>query len=151
MKSKIAYRLAAIRRFGRCHNSKTRLVAYNAFVHPHLTYCLPVWGNTNAIVAKDFGKVLSLCLQSISGSNTSTLSCDSFIDYNISEFTTQVFISNVLTVFTQFHLPDERRVFNPCFLSSSYPARASSCNKLSINIIKRTSYHYCFNATALLN
>ena len=121
LKFKITSQMAAIRRFGRCLNSKTRLLAYNAFVCPHLIYCLPVWDNTYASVARDFDKVLTCCLQSISGSVTSTLSRDSFTDYNISDFTAQVFISSVLTVFTQLHLPVERRVFNPCFLSSSYP------------------------------
>ena len=151
VKSKIASRIAAIQRFDRCLNSKTHLLAYNAFVLSHLTYCLPVWGNTNASVARDFDKVLTCCLQSISGSDKSTLSCDSFTDYKISDFTNQVFMCNILTVFTQLHLPVERRVFNPCFLSSSYPTRTSSCNKLSIDIIKRTADRYCFNATAPSN
>ena len=143
--------MTTIRHFGQCLNSKTRLLAYNAFVHSHLTYCLPVWGNTNSSVDRNIDKVLTRCLQSISGSDTSTFSCDSFTEYNISDFTTQAFIGNFLTVLTQLHLPVECRVFNPCFLSPSYPTRASPCNKLSFNVIKRTADRYCFNANAPLN
>jgi ribonuclease P/MRP protein subunit RPP40 len=73
--AKISSRMAAIRRFGRCLNMKTRLLAFNAFVRPHLDYCLPVWGNTNATIGGDFDKVLLRCLQCVSGSRASDRYC----------------------------------------------------------------------------
>ena len=116
VQAKISSRLEVIRRFGRCLNAKTRLLVSNAYVQPHLSYCLPVWGNTNAVAVRELDNVLIRCLRTITGLCTSTFSCDVFDSYNICDFSTQVFINNVLTLFTQFHLPAERHVFNPsCF------------------------------------
>ena len=148
IRAKISHRLGAIRRFGRCLNAKTRLLAYNAFVRPHLSYCLPVWGNTNAVAARELDNVLIRCLRTFTGSRMySTFSRDAFNSYKICDFTTQVFINNVLTLFTQFHLPAERRVFNPVVLTS-YHTRASSRNKLLLTNINRTADRYCFNSSA---
>ena len=148
VRAKISSRLGTIRRFDRCLKAKTCLLAYNAFVRLHLSYCLPVWGHTNAVAARELDNVLIRCLRTITGSRTSTFSRDVFDSYNICDFSTQVFINNVLTLFTQFHLPAERHVFNPVVLTSSYHTRASSSNKLLLTNINRTADRYCFNSSA---
>ena len=148
VRAKILYHLGAIRRFGCCLNTKTRLLAYNVLVRPHLSYCLPVWGNINAVAARKLDNVLTRCLRTITRSHTSTFSRDVFDSYNICDFTTQVFVNNVLTLFTQFHLPAECCVFNPVVLTSSYHTWASSSNKLLLTNINRTVDRYCFNLSA---
>ena len=145
----ISSRLGAIRRFGRCLNAKTLHLTYNAFVRPHLSYCLPVRGNTNPVAARELNNVLIRCLQTITRPRTSTLSRDVFDSYNICYFITQVLINNVLTLFTQFPLTAERRIFNPVVLTSSYHTRASFGNKLLLTNVHRPADRYCFNSYLL--
>ena len=109
IRAKMLSHLGDIRRFGRCLNAKARLLAYNTFVRPHLNYYLPLWGNTNVETTRELGRVLTRCLRTISGSQASTFSRDTFDSYNICDFATQVCINNALTLFVQFHLPRERQ------------------------------------------
>ena len=125
VRAKVTSRMAAIKRFGRCLNVNTRLIAYNAFIKPHLDYCLPVWGNTCTSVASELDRTLARCLRTISGSHTSTFSRASLETYGICDFTTHVFISNVLAIHKQLHLPTEHRAFNPCLLTASHDTQAS--------------------------
>ena len=64
--------MAAIRRFSCSMNALKRMSAYNAFVRPHLIYCLPVWGNANATVTNEMNRTLSRCLRIIFGSCETT-------------------------------------------------------------------------------
>lgn len=147
VRAKMTSRMAAFKRFGRCLNVNTRLIAYNAFIKPHLDYCLPVWGNTCTSVASELDRTLARCLRTISGSHTSTFSRASLETYGICDFTTHVFMSNVLAIHKQLHLPTEHRAFNPCLLTASHDTRASQSNKLVLQCIKRTNDHYCFSVT----
>ena len=145
VRSKMSSRMAVIKRFAWCLNTNNRLLAYNAFIRPHLTCnCFPVWGNTTAIVVNDLNRTLNRCLLTVSGSRTSSLSQVSFNSYDISDFETQVLISNVLTIFHQLQLSLDERVYIPSPLSSSYPTQTSTSNKISITSTKRTADCYCF-------
>ena len=62
-----------------------------------------------------------------------------FDSHNICDFATLVFINNVLTLFVQFHLPTECRVFNTVIMNSSYLTWASFSNKLLQTNINSTA------------
>ena len=87
------------------------------------------------------------CLRTISGSHASTFFCDAFDSYNIFDFAIKVFVSYALTLFVQFYLPTERRVFNLVTLTSFSHIRASSSNKLLLTN-NRTANCYIFNSSA---
>ena len=82
---------------------------------------------------ESLAELLTRCLRTISGSHASTVSRDTFDSYNIWDFFTKVFINNALTLFVQFHLSTEHRVFNPVTLTSSCYTRASSSKKTFTN------------------
>ena len=133
--------MAAIARFGRCVNVNNRLLAYNAFLRPHLIYCLPVWGNITVTVINDISRTLIRCLQTVSGSHASSIqlrhanhiyhSCRtileiikvSFDSYDIYDFKNHALTSNVLTIFHLLQLTIENHVYKSSLLSSFYLTR----------------------------
>ncbi len=48
VRRKLSNMTSVVARFGRSLNIKARKNIVQAFVLPHLTYCLPVWGNTSS-------------------------------------------------------------------------------------------------------
>ena len=61
VRGKINGRLSVLRRFSTSLNTCRRRQVFNAFVKPHLTYCLPVWGNISVTEQHLFDKTLIHC------------------------------------------------------------------------------------------
>ncbi len=75
----------------------THMSAYNAFVQPHLIYCQPVWGNTNATETNKTNHTLSCSLRIIFGSRKTKFSRSFFLNYSICNFQTEVLIQNAFS------------------------------------------------------
>ena len=61
VRGKINGRLSVLRCFSTSLNTCRRRLVFNAFVKPHLTYCLPVWDNTSVTDQHLFNKILIRC------------------------------------------------------------------------------------------
>ena len=135
VRAKISSRMTAICRFGRSLNFNTRFIAFNAFIRPHLDYCLPVWGNFSLSITKDMDKVLVRCARVIHGQRDIKLSSLTEKSCGLCDFAMLVFISSVIAMFYQL-----RSSAISCLvqlLDSSCNTHASSGNKLLLSQVKR--------------
>ena len=99
VRAKMSSRVAALCRFGRSLNCNTRLIALNAIISPHLDYCLSVRGNSSLSITNDMDKVLVCCARVIHGQRDFKLSSIPMKSCGLCDFTTLVFMSNVITMF----------------------------------------------------
>ena len=100
VRCKMSGRLNVARRFGRILNATTRRIVYNAFIRPHLEYCVPVWDNRTKTDRYAMDRLLTKCTkflygkQLISSVNDITNSCSSTNFKNI------VFLHNMRLMFS---------------------------------------------------
>jgi ribonuclease P/MRP protein subunit RPP40 len=100
---KLSGRLAVLRRLGGCLNTNTRRQIFNGFVKPHLSYCLPVWGNTSVASQRLFDKVLTRSVRFILNKHDAVLNDSTFDCTGLCNFKYHVLLSNVTVVFNCLH------------------------------------------------
>ena len=144
VRAKISLCMAAVCHFGRSLNFNTRFVAFNAFIRPHLDYCLPVWGNSSLSITKYMDKVLLRCARVIHSQRDIKLSSLTMKSCGLCDFATLVFMSNVIAMFHQLRSSASSC---PVQLDSSQNKRASSSNKLLRSQVKRSVDNHCFYVT----
>ncbi len=146
VRAKVNGRLGVLRRFGRVLNTKTRLQLYNAFVKPHLMYCLPVWGNCRVSNQHDFDRALRRCACFVLNDSSVTLSKTVYEFTYIGTFACHVLFANAVTMFKTIHnvpLDD----FSCVNLSSSVccrTSRATESNKIVARVLKHKSDNFSF-------
>ena len=138
--------MAAICRFGRSLNCNTPLIAFNAFIRPHLDYCLPVWDNSSSSITQDMDKVLVQCARVIHGQHDIKLSSLTMKSCGLCDFAMLVFMSNVIAMFYQLRSSASSC---PVQLDSSHNTRASSSNRLLPSQVKRSVDNHCFCVTSV--
>ena len=92
-------KINAIQRFSRSQNTKTRAVAYNAFMRPHISYCLPVWGNASKEICDRMDRALLKCARTVIGDPKATITRSVIDVLNIFNFADLVFLHDVLASF----------------------------------------------------
>ena len=65
VRTKISRMSGVLQRFGCTLDSHTRLRIFNAFILPHVLYCLPVWGNLPTSHCDLFNRSLLRCAKMI--------------------------------------------------------------------------------------
>ena len=97
VRANISSRITAICRFDRSLNFNTCLTTFNAFICPHLNYCLLVWGNFSLSITKNMDMVLLRCARVIiHGQADIKLSSLKIKICNLCDFVTLVVMSNVM-------------------------------------------------------
>ena len=149
MRSKINGKLNTIRRFGRTLNSKTRVLAFNSYIRPHIEYCLPVWGNTNATTTKAMDRVLQRTIKILSNNQQiSALNKEAFVTYNIPSFNSIVLLHNMSLMFNVMHNSAQVMFddMNVTLLNTNHLTRASQHYKLQSRKLNFTCTEQSFYA-----
>ena len=149
MRSKINGKLNTIRRFGRTLNSKTRVLAFNSYIRPHIENCLPVWGNTNATTTKAKDRVLQRTIKILSNNQQITaLNKEAFVTYNIPSFNSIVLLHNMSLMFNVMHNSAQVMFddMNVTLLHTNHLTRASQHYKLQSRKLNFTCTEQSFYA-----
>ena len=145
---KVLSRLQAITRFGRTLNCNTRRIAFNAFVRPHLTYCLPIWGSTTDSVSNDMNRTLLKCLQTVTHNNKAIFTENSFTQYGLCKFEHLVLFRSMLA-FYKYVNGDFYDGLNLKMNSSQYNTRASCSNKFVPHVFNFKCSDHSFLASSI--
>jgi hypothetical protein len=145
--AKMNGRLCVLRRLGHVLNMRSRLQLFNAFIKPHLQYCLPVWGNCSVALQHAFDKTLIRCVRYIlADSNIHDLNRRILDCTHIFKFTQFVTMANVITVFNILHSPKNIDYFVCTLLTdlSQRTSRSVEANKIVVPVFKHKSDDLCF-------
>ena len=100
--------IGVLQRFSSSLDTVARLKVFNAFILPHITYCLPVWGNGLATATSKLGRFLIQSERIILNSSAAELNESVFSSTAILPFYYLVFLKNVKHIFklrqTETHL-----------------------------------------------
>ena len=145
VRCKMTGRLNVARRFRRILNASTRRIVYNAFIRPHLEYCLPVWGNCTTTDCHAMDCLLTKCTkflygkQHIDSVNDITNSCSPTNFKNI------VLLHNMRLMFSFIHSTCHN--LNIDLITHSYSTRGSQSFKLSLHKFNFSSTKLSFYGT----
>ena len=143
--------ISVLRRFSTSLNTCRRRQVFNAFVKPHLTYCLPVWGNTSITDQNLFDKTLlrSSCL--ILNNPNINFNSQVFLSTDLCFFKYHLLISNVIAVFNVQHNECTNSLNSFVLLSDVHDRliRSSNANKIKTKLVKRECDNKCFLYTSL--
>ena len=132
VRRKLSNMTSVVARFGRSLNIKARKNIVQAFVLPHLTYCLPVWGSTSSGCMSSMDRVLERITRVILHNKNATLNSTSALTSGVCTFKRTLFYRNVCCIFSFMKantLPYYTNVDMPSS-NSSFNTRSSVCNKL---------------------
>ena len=100
VRKKISRMSGVLQWFGCTQDSHSRLRIFNAFILPHVLYCLPVWGNLPTSHCDLFNRSLLRCAKMIQRNVRTELNRDTYNVTGILPFEQFVFLRNVLAVFS---------------------------------------------------
>ena len=108
-------------------------------IKPQLLYCLPVWGNCCLTEQHCFDSTLTRCARFVLNNNNAILSQNIYDETSICNFSCNVLLSSMDTVFKIVHFSpiDD---FNTCIMlanTSLRQSRASDSNKVAPYVMNR--------------
>ena len=146
---KLSKMTSVLAHFGRSLNIKVRKNIDQAFVLPHLTYCLPVWGSTNSGCTTSMDRILERITPVILHNKNATLNSASALTSGVCTFKRTLFYRNVCCMISFMKdntLPYYTNVDMPSS-NSSFNTRSSVCNKLKCLKHALTRDEFCFQYT----
>ena len=151
VRGKINGWLSVLRRFSTSQNTCRRQQVFNAFVKPHLTYCLPVWGNTSVTDQHLFDKTLNRCSRFILNNSNINFNSQVFLSTDLCFFKYHVLISKVIAVFNVLHNECTNSLNSFVLLSDVHDrlTRSSNANKIKTKLVKRECDNKCFLYTSM--
>ena len=138
--------VTVVARIGRSLNIKARKNIVQAFVLPHLTYCLPVRESTSSGCTSSMDRVLERITHVIVHNKNATLNSTSARTSGVCTFKRTLFYRNVCSMFSFMKdntLPYYTNVDMPSS-NSSFNTRSSVYNKLKSFKHALTRDEYCF-------
>ena len=130
VQKKMSSKIAVLKRFSSCLNTRAKLTVYNAFIRPHMNYAGCVWGNSSSSGIEKAIDRLQLRALKIIFNNTSPevqlCSC-------IHPFRSFVSTRNITILCSQYmdYLPE-------LYATHSYSTRSATDNKLRLPVCKLT-------------
>ena len=153
VRDKINGRLSVLRRFSTSLNTCRRRQVFNAFAKHHLTYCLPVWGNTSVTDQHLLDKTLIRCSRFILNNPSINFNSQVFLSTDLCFFKYHVLISNVIAVFNVLHNECTNSLNSFVLLSDVHVrlTRSSNVNKIKTKLVKRECDNKCFLYKSMKN
>ncbi len=92
---KVNGKLRTLFRFGHSLNSRTRLHLFKSFIRPHITFCLPVWGNGSKTATTMLDGTLLRAKQIIMNSKSVELYSSDWKPLSLAPFAKLLWLANV--------------------------------------------------------
>ena len=132
VRRKLCNMTSVVAHFGRLLNIMARKSIVQAFVLPHLTYCLPVWGSNSSGCTSSMYRVLEHITRVILHNKKTTLDSTSALTSSVCTFNIKLFYRNVCGMFS-FKKDNTLPYYTNVDMSSSnssFNTLSSVCNKL---------------------
>jgi hypothetical protein len=153
VRRKIASMAGTLHRFGNTLNIDCRKKIANAFILPHLRYCLPIWGNTSSGFYTKMDTVLLRTARIILHDRKAEFNEKTFAITNINSFTYFLNIKNVCHIFNI--LSDETTETTEYYIGThlandgaTHNTRGTVSRKFMPIRCKRSTDEHCFQIAA---
>jgi hypothetical protein len=144
--------IGVIKRCGHSINYDTKRKIYNAFIAPHLDYCLPVWGHLPKVASDRMSHCLSRMLRVITNMPFVSFTASTYNETGLRDFPHAVAVRCCMYIFSAVHhtasLQDVFLVDNSVLPTSQISRRSDDANKFITIIPKRATDCYSFQTFA---
>jgi Reverse transcriptase (RNA-dependent DNA polymerase) len=153
VRKKVASMTGVIHRFGHVLNIDCRKKIVHAFVLPHMRYCLPIWGNTQAGLRTKMDNMLERTTRIITNDRSAQINYSTYQLTGIRSFKFLLYLSNVSRMFNIVHDRSNCLLFNlntnSANENSIYVTRNSANRKIVPIKLNRTADEHCFQVAAI--